>query len=89
MSCGPCSTASELIHMTSQRWPSGSRKLRPYMKPMSIASRAAEPPAPSAVSANSSTPSRLSADRQMIASVVLWASATGVVVKYDRRSAGN
>lgn len=52
--------AAGSMNTTSQWWPSGSWKLRPYMGPCSMGSFAGDPPVARAVSTSSSTRCRLS-----------------------------
>src|SRR3546814_7073599 len=55
----PAGIAVGSIHITSQIWPSGSSKLRPYMKPKScVGVGSALPPALTALSTCPSTSSR-------------------------------
>src|ERR1051325_8538925 len=57
--------AARSIQFTPHMWPSGSSKLRPYMKLYSSCGPgSATPPAASARATISSTSARLSADRQ-------------------------
>src|ERR1051325_8985336 len=62
-------TAVSFIHITSQWWPSRSRKLQPYMKSWSIGSFACAPPAATALLTISSTSARLPHDSARNASV--------------------
>ena len=70
------------IHAGSNTWPSGSSKVRRYMKPISWRSRmSALPPAVAAASVMASTSSRLSHDRAISTEFVFCASAIGFVAK--------
>src|SRR5215831_14842273 len=67
--------ASTSIHITSHMWPSGSSKLRPYMKPKSCCGVGSSvPPAAFALPIRASTSSRLSAERQISTSLEVFAS---------------
>src|SRR4051794_8879099 len=67
------------IQFTPQIWPSGSSKLRPYMKSYSsFGDGSATPPAAAALSTIASTSSRLSAVRQSSTWLVWCASPIGL-----------
>src|ERR1700712_5924384 len=73
--------ASKSIQFTPQRWPSGSSKLRPYMKSYSSTGDGSiTPPALPALPTTSSTSARLSAEMQSRTWLVVFASAIALVV---------
>lgn len=77
------------MYSTSQMCPSGSWKLRPYMKPWSLAKCPGNPPAARALSTSSSTSSStrclLSTPSARIASVLFVASGVLVGERLEER----
>src|SRR3569833_2892229 len=84
---GRAGAAAMSSQFTPHMWPSGSSKLRPYMKLYSsLGLGSGTPPAASALPTISSTSFRLSADRQNNAWFEVLASAIGFGVNWRNLS---